>query len=242
MTTDPPTAEYQLKLYDATPRIQLSVCLGLAGLALAAYLLFGVLLRNASDMAIGVGAAVFTVAFFAGVSAFVKATTLPSLVRVAATQLSVHSLRRDELTLCVAYADIAAYRHQSLNGKEELRLTLRSGERKYLKVASNLGNFGDFAGMVRQFEQQLARFAAAAAPTSPSGLAASGPQPRKAAREKSFWEKPLATAVLVAATVVLGLLIWQVILGNLPVANVVGASAAYVACVVPWLAARRKTE
>ena len=86
----------------------------------------------------------------------------------------------------------------------------------------------------RAFEQQLAQAATTArAAASPRGTALP-------VREKGFLEKPLATGLLLAATLVVGLLSWQVAAGNLTVGNIAGALAVYVSYVIAWLAARRR--
>ncbi len=168
----------------------------------------------------------------AGLVLYIRAVTVPSQVSITATQLAVRNLQRDQLVLKLDYADIAAYRHQTFNSMEELRLTRHNGERTTLKVASNLDLKGDFARMVQDFEQHLVRVPA---PVGTAGTTA----PRLVAREKGFLEKPVATALLLAATAVAGLLVWQVAAGHLALGQVAGALAVYVSFAWAWRAARR---
>jgi len=229
--------EYELKLLVVTPRIRWNTAagmLGIVGSTCGTYVLAQRLLPG-TDSAIAVAMLVLAVGFLLGIIAYLKAIMLPSLVSVDTTELRVRDVRRNELTHCLAYADIAAYRHQTLNSTEELRLTLHSGERVSLKSAVNFDTTNKFAAMARTFEQQLAQAATTArAAASPRGAAA------LPVREKGFLEKPLATGLLLAATLVVGLLGWQVAAGNLTVGNVAGALAVYVSYVIAWLAARRR--
>lgn len=228
--------DYHLKLVRVTPRIRWNTAagmLGIGGVACGTYVLAQRLLPG-PDSAIAVAMLMLAVGFLLGIIAYLKAIMLPSLVSVDATELRVRDVRRNELTHCLSYADIAAYRHQTLNSTEELRLTLRSGERVALKSAANFDTTNEFAKMVRVFEQRLAQASAAqalASPDAPAGLPM---------REKGFLEKPLAAGLLLAATLVAGLLGWQVAAGNLTVGNVAGALAVYVSYVIAWLAARRR--
>jgi hypothetical protein len=228
--------EYQLKLVNVTPRIRRNTVAGIVGLAAIACGTYALVqqLDPAGSSAIAVAMLAFAVGVLVGIIYYLKAVMVPSLVSVGATELRVRDLRRDELAHCLAYTDIAAYRHQTLNSTEELRLTLTSGERVALKSAANFDTANEFAKMVRAFEQQLAQAAAVQAPAGP-GTPAALP-----VREKGFLEKPLATGLLLAATLVAGLLSWQVAAGHLTVGNVAGALAVYVSYVVAWLAARRR--
>ena len=223
---------HQLNLIEVTPRIRRNMWAG--GLAILAaagstYLLVrpfypeGKIAFSTAMLVAGLGIVV-------GLVLYIRAVTVPSLVSVAATQLTVYDQRRNQLVLCLDYADIAAYRHQTFNSTEELRLTCHHGERTSLKVAANLDLKGDFARMVQDFERQLAQAPAPAFPTA---------VPRVVAREKSFLEKPVATVLLLLATVGVGLLGWQVAEGHLTVGNVAGAFVGYVSFAVAWRAARR---
>jgi len=229
--------DYELKLLAVTPRIRWNTAAGVLSIGAIAYSTYvlGHYLYPAGDSAIAVAMLVLAVGFLLGIIAYLKAVLVPSLVSIGATELRVRDLRRDSLTRCIEYADIAAYRHQVLNSTEELRLTLRSGERVSLKSAANFDTSNKFAAMARAFEQQLAQAATTArAAASPRGGSA------LPMREKGFLEKPLATGLLLAATLVVGLVGWQVAAGNLTVGNVAGALAVYVSYVIAWLAARRR--
>ena len=228
--------EYQLKLVSVTPRTRRNTAariLGIGGVACGAYALVHRLLPG-SESAIIVAMLVFAGGFLLGIIAYLKATMIPSVVSVEAAELCARDLRRDALTHRLAYASIAAYRHQVLNSTEELRLTLHSGERVALKSAVNFDTANEFAKMVRAFEQRLAQASAAQAPAGPGALAA------LPVREQSFLEKPLATVLVLAATLVVGVLGWQVAAGNLTVGHVASVFVLYISHVVAWLAAKRR--
>jgi hypothetical protein len=225
--------DYQLNLIEVTPRIRRTMWVGGLGIlaaACATYFLVHPFYPEGKNALIA--AMLLTGAgIVAGMVLYIKAVTVPSLVSIAATQLTVQNLRSDQPVLRLDYADIAAYRHQVLtSGLEELRLTRHNGERTSLKVSSNLDVKGDFARMAREFEQRVAQVPMAAASTT---------EPHLIAREKGFLEKPLAMALLLAATAGVGLLGWQVAAGHLTVGQVAGAFAVYVSFVVAWRAARR---
>lgn len=227
--------DYQLDLIEVTPRIRQNMWGGgLAILAAACGTYFLVHPFYPEGKNALIAAMLLTAAgIIVGMIMYIRAITVPSLVRVAATQLTVRDLRRDQLVLRIDYADIAAYRHQTFNSMEELRLTRHNGEQNFLKSASNLDLKGVFASMVREFERQLAQVPAATATTA---------APRVVTREKGFWEKPVATALLLVATVGVLLLLWQVAAGHLTIGNVAGVLAVYVSCVVAWRAARRSPK
>ena len=228
--------DYHLKLVRVTPRIRWNTAAGVLGIGAIAYSTYALVqhLYPGGDSAIAVAMLALTGGFLLGVIAYLKAIMIPSLVSVDAAELRVRNLRRNELTHCLAYADIAAYRHQTLNSTEELRLTLRSGERVSLKSAANLDTTNEFAVMARAFEQRLGQASAARSLASPDAPA------ELPVREKGFLEKPLATGLLLAATLLAGLLSWQVAAGNLTVGNVAAGLAVYISYVVAWLAARRR--
>lgn len=224
--------DHQLNLIEVTPRIRRNMWVGgLAILAAAGSTYFLVHSFYPESKQAGIaGILVAALGVLVGLVLYIKAVTAPSLVSVAATQLTVYDQRRGQLVLCLDYADLAAYRHQTFNSTEELRLTRHNGERTSLKVAANLDLKGDFARMVRDFEQRLTQVPAPVSTTA---------APRVVAREKGFLEKPVATVLLLLATVGVGLLGWQVAAGNLTIGNVAGAFMGYVLFVIAWRAARR---
>lgn len=227
--------DYQLNLIEVTPRIRRTMWVGGLGIlaaACATYFLVHAFYPEGKNAFIA--AMLLTGAgIIAGMVLYIRAVTVPSLVRISATQLTVHNQRLDQLVLRLAYADIAAYRHQTFNSTEELRLTRHNGERTSLKVAANLDLKGEFARMVREFEQQLAKVPA---PTATTTL------PHLVAREKGFLEKPVATVLLLLATVGVGLLLWQVAAGHLTIGQVVGALVGYGSFAIAWRAARRRPK
>lgn len=224
--------DYQLNLIEVTPRIRRTMWVGGLGLLAAAismYFLVNLIYPEGKNALIA-AMLLMGAGILAGLVFYIKAVTVPSVVSIAATQLAVRHQQRDQPVLRLDYADIAAYRHQTFNSTEELRLTHHNGERTTLKVAANLDLKGDFARMVREFERQLAQMPASASPAAPPVVV----------REKGFLEKPVATALLLAATVGVGLLGWQVAVGHLRLGQVVGAFVAYVSFGAAWRAARRR--
>jgi hypothetical protein len=232
-------ADYHLKLVNVTPHIRRNTAAGvlaIGGVACGIYVLVH-RLYPASDSAIALAMLALAVGFLLGIIAYLKATLIPSLVSVGATELRVRDLQRNHLLHCIDYADIVAYRHQVFNGTEALRLTLHNNERVSLKSAANLDTANEFADMARAFEQQLAQAAAA---TTARGAASPRSSAGLPVRQKGFLEKPLATGLLLAATLVAGLLSWQVAAGNLTVGNVAGALVLYISYSIAWLTARRR--
>jgi hypothetical protein len=224
--------DYQLNLIEVTPRIRRAMWVGGLGLlaaAVATYFLVNLFYPEGKN-ALVAAMLLMGAGILAGLVLYIKAITVPSVVSIAATQLAVRHLQGDQCVLRLDYADIAAYRHQTFNSMEELRLTRHNGEQTTLKVAANLDLQGDFARMVQAFERQLTQLPAAAGPT----------EPRAIVREKGFLEKPVATALLLAATAGVGLLGWQVAVGHLTLGQVAGAFAGYIFFVVAWRAARRR--
>jgi hypothetical protein len=226
--------DYQLDLIEVTPRIRRTMWLGGLGLLAAAgatYFLVDPFYPEGKNAFIA-AMLLLGAGILAGLVFYIKAVTVPSVVSIAATQLAVRRRQHDQPVLRLDYADIAAYRHQTFNSTEELRLTRHNGEQTTLKVAANLDLKGEFARMARDFEHQLAQL--------PAPAAAGPTKPRAVVREKGFLEKPVATALLLAATVGVGLLGWQVAAGHLTLGQVAGACAAYLSFGIAWWAARRR--
>jgi hypothetical protein len=156
---------------------------------------------------------------------------VPTLVTIAPDRLLILKTRTGE-EVQVPYTQIAAYRAQTFNGNDELRLTLHDGRRH--KVVANTQLYGDqpFGAMVAAFEAALAAH----------------PRPADAAqavvREPTFFEKPLSTVVLVALTAFLAWAAWMILVHDraMKAGSLIGALGGYAAYVAAWLAARERRK
>ena len=157
------------------------------------------------------------------------AGALPTLVTVTPDQLLLLKTQTGEETQ-VSYAQLAAYRASSFNGNEELRLTLADGSRVKVAVSTQLYGEQPFGEMVAAFEAAVGAY----------------PRPADAAqpvvRERSFFEKPVSTYLLVVFTVFLAATVWLLITSDRSVrgGSLIGAVGSYMAYVAAWLAARER--
>jgi hypothetical protein len=235
--------EYKLNLFIRSERVLLNTLLGGFALLVVG---FGVMLglRDFNvDAAFIAGMLIIFGVGYMGHRAYKKAVIVPSLVSVAATELSVRDLRQDCVMLAVKYEDIASYRYLSFGGAEEFRITLHNTRRLFIKAKAQLAEVGDFAGMVADFEHRLAAFADAATPL-PVGEHATAAEPgRRARREKSFFEKPVSTVGLLVFTATLAFTIKQVATGALPMkGNFVLVGGSYLSYLAAWLAAAKQRK
>ena len=157
------------------------------------------------------------------------AGALPTLVTVAPDQLLIAKPRTGEETQ-VPYAQLASYRASSFNGNDELRLTLADGRRVKVAVSTQLYGEQPFGEMVAAFE------AAIGAHPRPAGAA----QP--VVRERSFFEKPISTYLLVVFTAFLAGAVWLLVTNDRPArgGSLIGVIGSYVAYIAAWLAARER--
>lgn len=127
-------------------------------------------------------------------------------------------------------AAIAAYRHSSYNSDDILRLTWRDGTRTKLVVSGTFhgGQAACFGAMVGQLEAALEKY--------------SGREEHSTAvREKTFFEKPVSTVVLVAFAAIMAFVIWQVIIDHKPIRGSFFASiGSFITYVLAWYAGRGK--
>lgn len=154
---------------------------------------------------------------------------VPTLVTVGPDRLLVLKTQTSEETQ-VPYAEIASYRAMSFNNRDELRLTLKDGSRCKVAVSSQLYGEQPFAAMVVAFEQAIGTY------QPPDGAA------QAVVRERTFFEKPISTFVLVALTAFLVFAVWVVLTSDRParLGGQIGALSAYAAYVAAWLAARER--
>ncbi|MDO7846295.1 hypothetical protein Q5H92_08010 [Hymenobacter sp. M29] len=159
------------------------------------------------------------------------AGAIPTRVTVGPDRVVVLKIRASE-EVQVPYAQVAAYRAQSFNGSEELRLTLKDGSRYKVSVNSQLYGEQPFGAMVAAFE------AALGAHPQPAGAA------HPVVREPTFFEKPISTVVLVAFTALLVWAAWMILTNDRQVrgGSLIGALGGYAAYVASWLAARERRK
>jgi hypothetical protein len=232
---------YQLNLFQLSEKAFLNTLLGAIALFVAFVVLMLLLQGIYPSGAFAGGMLLLGGGGYTGYKAYKKAAIVLSLVSITDTDLSVRDLQQDRLTLIVRYVDIASYRYQSFNGADELRMTLHTGSRVFIKANFNLAKVGDFAGMVRDFEHHLA------IPPVGTKLGALLDEEPKASptpsivREKSFFEKPISTVGLVAFTVLLGLTIERIVVGSLPFrGNFLVVGGIYISYLAAWLAAAKQ--
>jgi hypothetical protein len=122
-------------------------------------------------------------------------------VRVLLSDTAIQVVDENRELLAIPYETISAYRYQSFNDAEELRIILKNDERLKIRSNSKLTKVGDFAGMVAAFETQLTQQQAAGtiAPVT---------------RQKSFFEKKISTWLLVVLTVLIGALTFDLLTGT----------------------------
>ncbi len=121
--------------------------------------------------------------------------------KVLLSDTAVQVVDQDRELLVIPYDTIRAYRYQSFNDAEELRITLTNNERLKIRSNSKLTKVGDFAGMVAAFATKLTQ-------QQEEGVIP------VVTREKSFFEKSISTWLLVAMTVLIGMVTFDLLTGT----------------------------
>ncbi|TFZ67787.1 hypothetical protein E4631_07415 [Hymenobacter sp. UV11] len=196
-----PRTAFKLQLFDPArgtslviiPLLGLFVLFGIAFGGLATGMLTGPWLAGAYIVAVLGGGG------WLGYQAYKKLVIVSAKVLLSDTAIQV--VDQDKELLVVPYDTIKAYRYQSFNDAEELRITLKNNERLKIRSNSKLTKVGDFSGMVAAFEAQL---------TQRQDLGAI----EAVTREKSFFEKKISTWLLVAMTVLIGMLTVDLMTGT----------------------------
>lgn len=122
-------------------------------------------------------------------------------------------------SLVIAFADVISYRDEQLKDGRELRFRLRSGQKVKLATNQFLGATGDYGALLRAVQAALAHYNASAV------VAIS--------REKSFFEKPFATWLLVACGAALLWSVGQMLLHRRPIP---GSFLTAIGALLPYLA------
>lgn len=153
----------------------------------------------------------------------------PVMVIIAPGQLTVlnHKTGNEKQA---PFNNIAAYRYQNFNNVEELRLKLKDGSRLKLAINTMFQDGQNFTGMVQAFEAALGRHQAEHGETVGTLC------------EKTFFEKPISTVVMVGLTAVVAELTYSVFTNEKPVKwgslmLVYSSCATYAAA---WLVASRQ--
>ena len=153
-------------------------------------------------------------------------SAVPTRVTVAADRLTIYKLRSSEETQ-VPFTQLAAYRASRLNGAQVLRLTLKDDRKLQVRINSQLYSGQDFDGMVVAFEAAVGHFQQGAGPAA------------AVRQERTFFEKPVSTLLLVLFTAFLVWAGWVVTTGPRPVTgNVFVCLGSYLTYLVSWYTAR----
>ena len=225
------TQTFELNLWDTTRTGQLILVLllGIVGL-MVLMARVAALLPHGWPSNTG-GLAVLGGGGYLGWRAYRRAAVIPVSVTITPTELRLEDLRSDgQLTQTVRFADLVAYRCSLYEQDKTLRLTQRDAPVLKLRTPGIFAKSGDFVGMVVAFEQ-----AAAAAPN------ANGAQVH---REKSFFEKPISTYLLVLVTLLLGAMGLSILQGKRPMqGSLISAVGVYVTYAAAWwVAAKRRNQ
>lgn len=149
----------------------------------------------------------------------------PTLITIDSERLTMLNLK-SSLEQQLAFRDIAAYRYSSFNSNEELRLTLRDGTKMKYVVSDFFHGSPNFANMVRHLEAVLENYQDEE--EKPAVL-----------REKTFFEKPISTVVLVAFVAVMAWMTWKVMTNSKTVPGSFFSSYGFlVAYLAAWYAGR----
>ncbi len=165
---------------------------------------------------------------YLGWRAYKRAAVVPTRLTITPTHLDVEDLRPEpRLSYTLPLADIATYRYSNYNDVQELRLTPVAAPVLKLRSVGKIAPAGDFAGMLAVFEQ-----AVSVLPT-PNGLASR--------REKSFFEKPVATYLLVFFTALIAGAGWLIFTRSLPIkGNMLVTLGTYLTYLAAWRAAAER--
>ncbi|GAB3650363.1 hypothetical protein GCM10027594_25610 [Hymenobacter agri] len=152
---------------------------------------------------------------------------VPLVVVVAPDRLTIMPQTSEETQ--VLFSEIMAYRASSFNGAEELRLTLKDASKLKINVSSRLYDNKDFDGMVQAFETAVGMHQTQLG------------QPAAVVRERTFFEKPISTIVLVLFTAGMVWAVWMIATSPRPVrGSTFSALGSYLVYVGAWWAARER--
>lgn len=149
-----------------------------------------------------------------------------TLVTVESDQLTI-SFLSDKKSVVVVFAEVISYRDEFLRDGRELRFRLHSGKKVKLATNSFLGPTGDYDGLLQAVQGAITEFNVT--------------RPVVISREKSFFEKPFATILLLAASLALVLAAGDMIIKHKPLkGNFISAIGALLSYASIWYAARAR--
>ena len=218
------TQTFELPLFDTTRIGQLTTSLVLGIFALVGLSFWAGMQVEPGWLALVVIAVIMGGGGYAGWRAYKQAAVVPAVVTITPTELRVEDLRPEpRLSQTVRLADITTYLYSNFNNTEELRLNRADAPPLKLRSTGALAKYGDFGALLAAFEQAMG--------------AAPHPFGEATRREKSFFEKPISTYLLVVFTLVIAGLALTLTRGGGVHGNVFGVAGAYFAYVVAWRAA-----
>lgn len=162
---------------------------------------------------------------FYGVYRLVKKVAVDdALLTVEPNCLIVHYIASNK-TLVIPFNEVASYRDEFLRDGRELRIRLHSGKKIKVAINSFLGYTGDYESFL-----QAVQYAIAEANATNSVIIS---------REKSFFEKPFATILLIVYSVVMLFAISDILIEHKPFkGSFVSAIGALLSYAGMWYAAR----
>ncbi|WP_345122026.1 hypothetical protein [Hymenobacter antarcticus] len=173
--------------------------------------------------------AVFAVGFY-GLFRWGKAVSAkPTLIVIDDAGLTILDRKSGE-SQRVLFGDVVAYQHSDFNNVERLRIKLKNGTKQKIIINTKLHSDQQLGRMVRAFETALA------AHQQQVGDA------KTALREKTFFEKPISTVVMVLLSTGAAWLVWDVFTSGRPVkwGSLLLISGNFVVYLGAWLAASGK--
>jgi len=123
----------------------------------------------------------------------------PMRITVYADKLSILN-RKTEAKREVPFDDIVAYRFIDFNNETTLRLRMTDGSKMKFQINDVLHGGQNLAELVQAFEAALSQYAATHSETNASGIAI---------RERTFFEKPISTFLLVLFAGLIGCMTWD---------------------------------
>lgn len=151
-----------------------------------------------------------------------------TLLTVEPDCLTIHYTNSAK-TLVIPFDEVVSYRDEFLRDGRELRFRLQSGHKVKLAVNSFLGDPGDYDEFMNIMQLAMQHY--------------SGTHALVIAREKSFFEKPIATVLLVVCSLAVLLAIGDMVIGHKPFKGsflvAIGSLLSYIGM---WRAARMRQK
>ncbi|GAB3572890.1 hypothetical protein GCM10027345_04820 [Hymenobacter daeguensis] len=177
--------------------------------------------------------ALFLLIFFGGLYGIIQLGKKICVyeAQIFITDKKITIRRCNEWPVSIGYNDISSYRYQVFNGGYELRIRLLNGDVQKLNTGGELVSAADtaaFAAMAAAFESVVSEYQQLQGKYIP------------VLREKTFFEKPIATVLLVVYAVVVVTAICLMVIRHKFMPNALGSFGLFIAFVAAWRAARRQ--